>query len=168
MRATDSTRNLRYRSTTSLFLEAGGAIKTGTVDADLTLPPVGSANSLSGGSSNVVLDSTAPVFPDAASSSDPLVLTIATSSTAATVVYDAEATDFAGTADTGITYELTADGSGFFALDTPSGVLTPAADRPAMGTYSVTITATDEAENVSATQHLRVVVATLPTRDHQR
>ena len=164
VRPTDSTRNLRYRNTTSLVLETGGSIRTrsDTLDADLTLPMPGSANSLSG-SSNVVLDNTAPVFPDAASSSDPLVLTIATGSTAATVVYDAAATDSGRPADTGITYELTADGSGFFALDTPSGVLTPAADRPAMGTYSVTITATDEAENVSATQHLRVVVADVPT-----
>ena len=104
--------------------------------------------------------------PDAASSSDPLVLpTIATSSTAATTVYNAEATDFAGTADTGITYTLGGTGTDpdSFSLDTDTGVLTPAANDPAEGTYTLTLTATDEAENVSDTHYLRVMVAPLPT-----
>ena len=160
----DNARNLDYRNTTSLFLESGGAIRTrsDTLDADLTLPPVGSAMSLSG-TSDVVLDNAAPVFPGTATtSSAPLVRTIAIGSPTSTVVYDANATDSGRTADTGISYELTVDGSGFFAVDTMSGALTPAADSPPLGTYTLTLTATDEADNV-ATQYLRVVVSDVPT-----
>ncbi len=165
VRASDSTRNLRYNNTTALGVEIGGEIKTGTLDADLTLPPVGSANSLSG-SSDVVIDNTAPVFPDAASSSDPLVLpTIATSSTTATEVYNAQATDYAGTADTGITYTLGGTGTDpdSFSLDTNTGVLTPASTLNDEATYNLTITATDEAGNVSLTHYLRVMVSNVPT-----
>ena len=164
VRSVDDTRDLAY-SVAGLLLN-GGSIKTGTLNADrTTLPMPGSAMSLSG-TSDVVLDSIAPVFPDAASSSDPLVLpTIATSSTAATTVYNAEATDFAGTADTGITYTLGGTGTDpdSFSLAPATGVLTPAANDPAEGTYTLTLTATDEAENVSDTHYLRVVVAALPT-----
>ena len=162
VRTGDDTRDLDYSRTSALFLFGGAAIRTGTVDADLTLPDVGSEMSLSG-TSNVVLDSAVPVFPDAAiSSSDPLVLTIATGSTTATVVYNAEATDNGRTADTGITYALGGTGAASFSLAPATGVLTPAATESSPATYTLTITATDEAGNESATQYLRVVVAALP------
>ena len=59
----DETRDLRYFNTESLVTGSGTIQNVGTTtNADLTLPTPGSANSLSG-SSDVVLDNTAPVFP---------------------------------------------------------------------------------------------------------
>ena len=154
------TRKLFYPNRFALLLDSGAAISTGAGSATLTLPPVGSANSLSG-TSTVVLDTIAPEFPapgDATTNSDPLDLTIAIGSTTATVVYNAEATDYAGTADTGITYTLGGTGTDpdSFSLDT-LGVLTPAATESSEATYTLTLTATDQAGNVG-TQYLRVEV----------
>ena len=163
----DDTRDLAYVSRTSLSLFNGATITTVSSNeaATLTLPEPGQAGSLSA-TSAVVLDNTAPEFPDAADSSDPLVLTIGTGSTTATTVYNAQATDYAGTADTGITYTLggTAADVAPFSLDTNTGVLTPKASPTAAGTYTLTITATDQAGNVG-TQHLSVAVLppTAPT-----
>ena len=98
MRAGDDTRNLAYTGTDALSLEEGVAIQTDIqtdsgLDTKLTLPAVGSANSLSG-ASTVVLDTAMPEFPGAATTpTTPRVSTIAIGSTTATVVYDANATD---------------------------------------------------------------------------
>ena len=127
----------------------------------LTLPAVGSASSLFG-ASNVVLDNAAPVFPgDATTSNAPLVRTIATGSTTATVVYDADATDNGRAADTGITYTLSGTNAASFSLGAMTGILTPAMTLTGVATYSVTITATDESDN-AAVFYIRVRVSALP------
>ena len=161
VRAGDNTDDLAYTGPTAL----SGTIlnAAGNIAATLTLPAVGTAGSLSA-SSAVVLDNTAPVFPapgDATTSSAPLIRTVATGSTTATVVYDAAATDNGGAADAGITYALLSVGNHtLFSLD-DTGVLTPTQTLAGAATYSATITATDAFGNV-ATQYLRIVVAALP------
>ena len=153
------TRDLRYHNTVSLLVGGTNTIRVGTLDANVTLPDIGSPKSLSGFSA-VVLDHTAPMFPapgDATTGSAPLVRTIAIGSTTATEVYNAEAIDFAGTADTGITYAKSGTHEARFSLDTLTGVLTPAATESNEATYTLTLTATDQAGNVG-TQYLRVEV----------
>ena len=168
VRAGDNTSNLAYTGTGALSLN-GGRITNGGRAARLTLPGVGDTNSLSG-SSAIVLDTIAPVFPapgDATSDSDPLMLVLATGAADTTEVHNAEATDNGGaseTADDGITYALSGTGTDAdaFSFDTATGVLTPAASPTAAGTYTLTITATDQAGNATI-QHIRVNVVALPT-----
>ena len=155
VRRGDDTRDLDYAGTDALRLNGGTIQNAAAVDAYLILPTVGSPKSLFG-TSDVVLDTTAPVFPDTSGLSSRHPVTIATGSTTTTVVYNANASDAGRAADMGITYELTFDSDGLFELDT-SGVLTLLADSPGLGTYDATITATDEAGNV-ATLYLRVTV----------
>ena len=91
---------------------------------------------------------------------------LATGAATTTEVHNAEATDNGGaseTADDGITYELGGTGTDDDAFSlTTAGVLTPAASPTAAGTYTLTITATDQAGN-AAIQHIRVNVVALPT-----
>ena len=164
--AGDDTRNLAYTGTDALSLN-NGTIQTRTnLDTNLTLPAVGSANSLSGtsaGISAIVLDTAAPVFPGAATTSTtPLVRTIAIGSTTATVVYDAAATDAGRAADTGISYTLDDTDAMTFAIDADTGVITPALTLASAATYTLTLTAMDEVDNVSEPFYLRVVVSDLP------
>ena len=172
VRAGDDTRNLAYTGTDALSLEEGVAIQTDIqtdsgLDTILTLPAVGSANSLSGASagiSAIVLDTAMPEFPGAATTpTTPLVSTIAIGSTTATMVYDANATDAGRAADSGISYTLGGGTDAMtFAIDADSGILTPVADITGVATYSVTITATDEPGHVSDEFYLRVIVIDLP------
>ena len=167
VREGDDTRNLAYTGTDALSLNEGTIQTRTNLATKLTLPAVGSENSLSADTSAIVLDTTEPEFPGAATSnSTPLVRTIAIGNTTATVVYNAAATDNGRTADTGITYAKSGTNAADFSLDTLSGVLTPTAALALQtattgGTYTLTLTATDEATN-AATQHLRVVVSELP------
>ena len=111
VRAGDNTGDLAYTGPTALSGTIRNAV--GNIAVTLTLPAVGAAGSLSA-SSAVVLDTTAPAFPapgDATTSSDPLIRTVDTGSTTATVVYDAAATDNGGMADDGITYALLSVGN---------------------------------------------------------
>ena len=155
VRGGDDTRDLDYAGTDALRLNGGTIQNAAAVDAYLILPTVGSLKSLFG-TSDVVLDTTAPVFPDTSTILNRHPVTIATGSTTTTEVYDANARDAGRTADMGITYELITNGGGLFELNT-IGELTLLADNPDFGTYDVTITATDEAGNVG-TQYLRVEV----------
>ena len=101
--ANDNTRDLRYTNTGSLIVNTGAAIRTrnDSLDANLTLPEPGSLNSLSG-SSNVVLDNTAPVFPDTGTATNARSQSRPTDPPAR--CNDANATDRGRTADTGISY----------------------------------------------------------------
>ena len=156
----DETSYLTYTGTDAL----SGTIQNAaaTIDADLTLPAVDSATSLSG-TSAIVLDTTVPVFPGTATTiTDPLVRTITIGSTTTTVVYDAEATDRGRTADTGIRYTLRGANASIFTIDPDNGVLTPMANIISETTYNVIITATDELNHISAEFHLRVIVVDLP------
>ena len=74
------------------------------------------------------------------------------------------------TPDDGVTYALDGTQAARFSLDTTTGALTTTMAEPAQATYTLTITATDESTSNPtgtfpniATQHLRVVVARVPT-----
>ena len=162
----DNTPNLAYTGTDALSAARFGITNSGSIDAILTLPGVSDTNSLSG-SSTIVLDTTLPVFPGGGiTTGDPRIFTLATGAADTTEVHNAEATDNGGaseTADDGITYALSGTGTDADAFSlTTAGVLTPAASPTAAGTYTLTITATDQAGN-AAIQHIRVNVVTLPT-----
>ena len=154
--AGDDTSNLAYTGTDALSLNSGTIQNAAAIDAELTLPKVGTPDSLSG-SSAVVLDTTVPMFATASAADNRVPVTAAIDANTATEIYNAAATDRGD--DTGITYALTGTDALTFAIDPNSGALTPAVTvtLDTVATYTLEITATDEAGNV-ATQYLSVVV----------
>ena len=126
------------------------------------LPVPGTAGSQSANAA-IVLYNAVPVFPGTGTETSPHPLTFATGTTTAVTLYNAQATDNSRGADTGITFALGCTDVATFMLDPDNGVLTPASDLGTAMTYSVTITATDEAGNESAAFYLAITVAELPT-----
>ena len=162
MRAGDNTLNLAYTGTDALTLPSGVTIRTSDgLDANLTLPVPGTMNSLSGSTLTTVLDTAGPVFSGGATSSDPIIRPIAKDSTAGTMVYDANATDRGRMADEGISYALVPDHARF-SIAHMTGIVTTTMAESGVTTYTLTLTATDDLGNVSATQHLEFRVTDLP------
>ena len=168
VRAGDDTRKLAYISIDALTLGVGVTIQNAAaagVDAVLTLPAPGDATSLSG-SSTVVLDNEAPVFSEietgTGTSASPIAIMLSSGTLDTSMVYDANATDNGRATDLGIAYSLSGDHAATFVIKAESGILTPAATLSGEGTYSVTITAMDEALNAD-TLNLEITAVDLPT-----
>ena len=120
----DNINDLAYTGTTALDLNSGTIQSVADdIPATLTLPMVGTGNSLSD-SSAVVLDTTVPMFTTASAADNRVPVTAAIDANTATEIYNAAATDRGD--DTGITYALTGTDALTFAIDPNSGALTPA------------------------------------------
>ena len=159
VRAGDNTGDLAYTGTDALSSQNIGIIQTATLPASLILPAVSSDRSLSA-SSNVVLDTTPPVFTETSAADNRIRVPVAINTIATDVFYNANAND--RTADTDITYTVAAGTNALtFAIDSMSGELSPTVTLDTVTTFSLEITATDEVNN-DATQYLSVVVVGAP------
>ena len=106
----------------------------------------------------VTIDTDAPVFTNAANTA-----TATINGPAATVVYDASATDNGyGAADAGITYSLSGTNADLFTIDSATGKVTYKVSPTSEGDNDITITAKDTAGNTS-TQDVTITVADKPT-----
>ncbi len=139
--------DLNYISTTALEAAGNTEVKDAAGnDADLTLPALGSANSLAG-NKGIIVDTSSPNAPTVSR------ITNDTGANSADLLTNDQTLAFNGTAEANSMVEVfidaasigttTADGSGNWAFDHTATTL-------ADGTYSLTAKATDTAGNTSA------------------
>ena len=151
-----SSTNLNYVGINSLELNDGSIVSTDDPNtrASLTLPEIFSDRSLGG--SNIVIDTTIPVFISGTTG----VTTV--NAATETVVYDANATDNGGEiADVGITYTLGDTNANLFNIDATSGTVTYRTIQTSTITHDIMVIATDAAGN-TATQTVMISVLDIP------